>query len=129
MRFTLKDDLPFIELVVNHRGQETTILDVIIDTGSATTILAAQAVADIGITPELQDSLHTIVGVGGSEVVFSRRVDYLQIGAKRIAGFEIEIGKMNYGFNINGILGMDFLIQAGAVIDLSALDLSFIDQV
>jgi hypothetical protein len=32
---------------------------------------------------------------------------------------------MDYGFEIAGILGMDFLRRAGAVIDLEAMELSF----
>jgi hypothetical protein len=32
---------------------------------------------------------------------------------------------MDYGFEIQGILGMDFLLQAGAIIDLGELNLRF----
>ncbi len=32
---------------------------------------------------------------------------------------------MEYARGINGILGMDFLLRAGAVIDLQALSLEF----
>lgn len=38
---------------------------------------------------------------------------------------EIEIGAMDYGFPINGILGMDLLIQTRAVIDLNHLVVEF----
>jgi len=34
---------------------------------------------------------------------------------------------MDYGFEINGILGMDFLMKAGAVIDLQDLQIDFSD--
>ena len=37
--------------------------------------------------------------------------------------FEIEVGAMDYGFDIDGIVGMDFLIQVGAVIDLERLEI------
>ncbi len=30
----------------------------------------------------------------------------------------IEIGQIDYGFNIQGILGIDFLIETNAIIDL-----------
>ena len=33
--------------------------------------------------------------------------------------FEIEVGAMNYGFDLDGILGVNFLIRAGAVVDLT----------
>ena len=53
------------------------------------------------------------------------QVDYLSIGNKRIEDFEIEVGGMDYGFDIYGILGMNFLLQTGAIVNLSILDLEF----
>ena len=38
-----------------------------------------------------------------------------------IEAFEIEVGAMDYRFEIEGILGMDFLTSVGAVIDLSRM--------
>jgi len=123
MRLTLKDDLPFVQLTVIHRGAELTISDVLVDTGSATTILAADRVSQIGIVPEPSDTLYTIRGVGGIETVFTRRIEGLRIGQCQVTDIEIEIGGMDYGFKIQGILGMDFLLRAGAIIDLRDLDL------
>ncbi|HEX5061730.1 MAG TPA: hypothetical protein VFV99_20325, partial [Kofleriaceae bacterium] len=39
--------------------------------------------------------------------------------------FELEIGEMDYGFSLGGILGMDFLRAAGARIDLDHLTIDF----
>jgi hypothetical protein len=36
--------------------------------------------------------------------------------------FKIEVGAMNYGFEIYGILGVNFLIRAGAVVDLACTE-------
>ncbi len=77
MQLTLKDELASARLTVSYRGAQADIDDVLVDTGSATTILAARAVAPIGIVPELDDTLYTIRGVGGTEAVFTRRVDRL----------------------------------------------------
>ncbi|HET9620853.1 MAG TPA: hypothetical protein VFP84_05790 [Kofleriaceae bacterium] len=54
-----------------------------------------------------------------------RRVDQLAVGGRSLEGFEVEIGEMDYGFEIGGILGMDFLRAAGAVIDLRSLSIAF----
>jgi hypothetical protein len=35
--------------------------------------------------------------------------------------FNVEVGSMDYGFEINGILGMDFLLATGIKIDLKNL--------
>lgn len=37
------------------------------------------------------------------------------------------VGGMDYGFEINGILGMDFLKRARAIIDLGKLIIEFTD--
>jgi hypothetical protein len=74
MQLTLKDDLPFTSVQVAYRGSEMEISDVLVDTGSATTILAADEVAQIGIVPESSDMLYVIRGVGGVETVFTRRL-------------------------------------------------------
>ena len=53
------------------------------------------------------------------------RVAYLAIADRGIDGFEVEIGGMDYGFEIDGILGMDFLMRARAVLDLGNLTVEF----
>jgi len=125
MRLTLRDDLPFVQVTVIHRDAELEISDLLVDTGSATTILAADQVARIGIIPEPSDILYTIRGVGGTETVFTRRIGRLRIGQRDVTDFEVEVGGMDYGFEIQGILGMDFLLQAGAIINLRDLSLEF----
>jgi predicted aspartyl protease len=114
MRLQLRDNLPFVSIIVNHQGKKIKIQNVLVDTGSGGTILAADVLSKIGIVPQADDTLHTIFGVGGSEVVFTRKINELKVGTFTIKQFEIEIGGMDYDFNIQGILGMDFLISAGA---------------
>jgi hypothetical protein len=38
-----------------------------------------------------------------------------------VSDFEIEIGALGYSFAIDGMIGTDFLLQVGAIIDLSRL--------
>jgi len=71
--------------------------------------------------------LLTVRGVGGAEVVFTRLVDRVQVGCRAVEQFEVEIGGMDYGFEIDGILGMDFLMRTGAIINLHRLQLEFPD--
>ncbi len=127
MQLSLKYDLPFVAIVISYRGKTREVPNVLVDTGSGSTILSADVVSEIGIVPEPEDTLYNIRGVGGNEVVFSRRVDSIQTDAGRISDFEIEVGGMDYGFEINGILGMDFLLRAGVIIDLKELRMEFAD--
>jgi len=55
MQLTLKDDLPFLTVKVAYCGVEIEVPHVLVDTGSASTILAADVVAQTGIVPELGD--------------------------------------------------------------------------
>lgn len=125
MRLRLRDNLPFVGITVVHQRGKIKIPNILVDTGSGGTIVSADVLSKIGIVPQPEDTLHTIFGVGGSEVVFTRTVDELKVGRFSIKQFEIEIGGMDYGFDIQGILGMDFLITAGAKINLEKLEIEF----
>ena len=95
----------------------------LVDTGSASTLLNADIAASLGIVPEPDDRLRTLRGVGGREAVFARLIDRLGIGEHSVERFEVEIGGMDYGFAINGIVGMDLLMGLGAVLNLRNLTL------
>ena len=125
MRLALRDALILVSVTVVYQGREVEVPDMVVDTGSATTMLSTDAVAQIGIVPELHDVLHVVRGVGGTEVVFSRRVDRLQVGPRAVEQFEIEVGGIDKAFDINGILGLDFLLRIGAIINLGTLQLGF----
>jgi hypothetical protein len=125
MQLTLKEGLPFVSVTLAYRGATLTVPEVLVDTGSASTILSANQVAQIALIPESEDILHTVRGVGGSEAVFTRRVDRLYVDNQVVENFEIEIGGMEYGFAINGILGMDYLTQVGAIINLHTRAIEF----
>jgi hypothetical protein len=73
------------------------------------------------MTVEVDDILGTISGVGGSEFVFFKTLDAIEISGFRLENFQVDIGTMNYGIEIDGIIGMDFLIKAKGIIDLNEL--------
>lgn len=108
-----------------YRGRTVQVSDLVVDTGSATTMLSTDIVAQVGIVPEPHGILHVVRGVGGAEVVFTRVVDRLQVGSRAVQQFEIEVGGIDAAFDINGILGLDFLLRTGAIINLDKLELVF----
>jgi hypothetical protein len=65
--------------------------------------------------------LRRLRGVGGHEHVFVRQVERFAVGDHGLDDFHIEIGEMDYGFDLGGIIGMDFLRVARAIIDLGNL--------
>ena len=104
---------------ITHHGKQLTFKNVLLDTGSVGTIFPSDKVLAIGLQYEADDTVHRIRGVGGAEFVFAKRVDRLSLGELPINDFEIEVGAMDYGFEIDGIVGVDFLTQVGAIIDLA----------
>lgn len=123
MRIHLREGLPYVTASLFYRGQRLDLENIVLDTGSAGTVFAADEISAIGLRYEAEDDVHQIRGVGGTEFVFTKRVDRLAVGELRADDFEIEAGMMDYGFEIDGILGMDFLIRVGAIVDLARLEI------
>ena len=44
------------------------------------------------------------------------------MGELAVSDFEIEVGAMDYEIELDGILGLDFMMEAGAVIDLAQME-------
>ncbi len=123
MRIRIKNGLPYISATLIHHSQRVNLKNVLLDTGSAGSIFSTDKVAGIGLTYEPNDFVHRIRGVGGSEFVFTKQADELKVGDLKVKSFEIEIGAMNYGFDMDGIIGLDFLTRVGALIDLDRMEL------
>jgi predicted aspartyl protease len=125
VQLTFRHDLAFVTATFTHAGVSIEIADVLVDTGAASTIINADLAANAGGYVSPNDTLRRLRGVGGHEHVFTRRIDRLAIGNHGVDNFEVEVGEMDYGFEIGGILGMDFLRAACAIIDLGQLTIEF----
>lgn len=123
MKIRLEHGLPYITISIEFRGKQLALENVLLDTGSAGSVFAADKLLGIGLQYEPNDSIHRIRGVGGTEFVFTKSVDRLTLDKLEASHFEIEVGAMDYGFEIDGIVGMDFLVQVGALIDLARLEI------
>lgn len=125
MNLVLDKGLAYVTIALTYRGVTLEIPRVLVDTGSQSTVVCADCVEPAGIQFGLGDRIETIRGVGGREFVFTREIDRLSLGEKTLSPFTVEIGGMDYGFPINGILGMDFLVPSGAIVDLAVLAIRF----
>ncbi|MCA9936949.1 MAG: retropepsin-like domain-containing protein [Ardenticatenaceae bacterium] len=123
MKIRLQDGLPFVTAVLMHQNQQIALENVLLDTGSAGTIFPTDRMLEIGLRLEVDDLLQRIRGVGGTEFVFTKQVNRIALGDLTLADFEVEVGAMDYGFPLDGIIGMDALLQVGAKIDLEQLEL------
>lgn len=123
MKLRIEGRLPFLAVTLTFRKQKLDLDRVLLDTGSAGTVFAADLLAPLGIEPEGTDRVRRILGVGGSEFVYSKKLDELAADEMKVSDFEIQVGAMRYGFPLDGIVGMDFLLATRAVIDLDAREL------
>lgn len=113
--------LPIVCIDVVFSGHQLRLENVLLDTGSAGTILDADKVAEIGVRPEGTDRTAIIHGVGGSEIVFTKWFDAVVLGDLTVNECKVEIGAMDYGIEIDGILGFDFMRTAGLIIDTNKM--------
>ena len=121
MKFQLKHSLPFIDVTLSHQGKSILLKNILIDTGSAGTCFNADDVIDIGIKLMPDCSLRHISGVGGTEWVFETTLDKIIVGSSSLKQFTIEVGEMNYGFGISGIIGTDYFSRAKLTIDFKKM--------
>lgn len=121
MKIRIQYGLPFVEIEVTFRGKKLILDNILLDTGSAGTIFNANVVEKIGVAPEENDMVDTIRGVGGVEYVYVKSFDLIQFGETCQEDFQVEIGNMDYGLNIDGILGFDFIRSTKIVIDTNTM--------
>ncbi len=119
MNIHITDGLPYTTVTLTSHGRQYAIEHILIDTGSGGSVFSTDMLLSCGIHYGMDDVVHRIRGVGGTEFVFSKTVDQLAVGELICEEFVIEVGVMDYGMPLNGIIGMDFLRTVNAVIDLA----------
>ena len=124
VKLDLKYGLPFCNVNLCQNGKFIAINNVLLDTGSGGSVFKMDAVQEIGIMIEDDDVIEAISGVGGSEFVYKKDIDSIALGTLKLDNFKIEVGVMDYGFEINGILGMNFMKAVGATINLDKMEVA-----
>lgn len=126
MQLELRDDLLWLDsLTIFYKGNSITIPAILVDTGSASTLLDSDFLEQIGATASANDLIRTVYGIGEGEEFVVEKVVTLQIDKIIVEDFLVQSGAFNYGFEIHGILGLDFLVTTGAILDLRTLNLTF----
>ncbi len=122
MNITSRHGLPFIEVEFINQGKSHRSANFLIDTGSASTLLSVEIAVRLGLGPEPNDTIREIRGVGGSEFVYEKHIDKIILGSKQMDSFKIQIGDMDYGFEMDGIIGYNFLKASKALINLDKME-------
>jgi hypothetical protein len=66
VQFQLRYNLPFVSIQIEYNGKSLQIPSILVDTGSASTLLSVDLLLNIGIQPDPFDRIYTIRGVGGT---------------------------------------------------------------
>lgn len=117
MKIEYRDGLLFTEITVHFNGKKKVINNIVIDTGASHTLISQDEVDDIGIQVGLEDEIVTSYGIGGKEHAFSKQVEGIQLGDYVIRDIPIDFTTFKYR-NINGLLGLDILVEGKFNVDL-----------
>lgn len=121
MKIDLVDGLLQTSITIIYNGQALTIDKLVIDTGASHTLLSTDAVADINVYSENGDEIVSAFGIGGEESCFRKAFDSVTLGDFQIDNFKLDVGVLHEKLYINGLLGLDLLIAANVVLNLSEL--------
>ncbi|SNS64392.1 Aspartyl protease [Anaerovirgula multivorans] len=121
MKIDFRDGLLFTSISINFEGKEKVINNVIIDTGAAHSHISSDIAEEIGIVYENGDRLITMFGIGGEDFAFRKSVSQVKLGPLVFENYPLDFGFLDIENGINGLIGLDLLIQSKAVIDLGAL--------
>lgn len=120
MQIEYRDGLLFTEIEVLYNGRRKRITNIVVDTGASKTLISQDSVDDIGIKVKREDEVVTSYGIGGKEYAFVKKIDRVSIGDYFAEKIPLEFTVIQYE-DINGLLGLDLLMDAGFNINLKDL--------
>ncbi len=123
MKIKYKYGLLLVDISLTFKGKSIVIENMVVDTGAARTLISQNVVEEIGLGVDLEDRIVTYYGIGGKEHAFRKRVDKIQVGEFTVEEMELDFNDFGYD-DINGLLGLDLLMKAGYIIDLSQLQMN-----
>lgn len=123
MKIEMYDGLPLVSILLSYNGKTIHLENVLLDTGCSTTIFDTDEVETIGLIIDRTNGRpKRMYGIGGeSELCYEQIVSDIKINHHLFNSFQLQLGitKETYGFN--GILGIDFMVESGAIIDLKEM--------
>ena len=107
-----------LNLEINH--QNFSLDNVMIDTGCASTILNSDFVPLDG-----SEEITFAFGVGGRETILDKNISNFKVNEFIVNKSKVNLGEVDYGIDIDCILGLDVLDHLNAIISLDSMTLEF----
>lgn len=121
MKIQMQEGLPIVSVALAYKGKAIQLDEILLDTGCSTTIFDTDEVEKVGLIIDRNNGRpRRMYRVDGeSELCYEQTVDGLEIDCFSLNSFQLQLGitKETYGFN--GILGVDFMIESGLIIDFN----------
>jgi len=118
-RLNLKDGLLYTSISIIHDGKKVIVKDVIVDTGAFHTIIAPEFLDELDVGFSEDDRLVKASGYGGTVCYSVRKnIDKILCGDIELENIKLDFGDIDPNERVNGLLGLDFLRNAGVIIDL-----------
>ena len=125
MDIEFRNGLLFTSIEITFNGMTKSVGNIVIDTGAAETLISPDIVEEVGIIATLTDSISSFYGVGGSlHNFFSKKVDKIRLGKNDVRNVKLDFSVIDPAGGINGLLGLDLLMEMGAIIDLKKLTIT-----
>lgn len=124
MKIQMQDGLPVVSIDLSYKGNKICLDNVLIDTGCSTTILDTDEVEQIGLIIDRKSGRpRRMYGVGGeSELCYEQTVTHLEIDNCLMDSFQLQLGITRETYGFNGIIGVDFMVKSGLIIDFQKMN-------
>lgn len=118
IKLRYQDKLLFCSICIKINNQVLNLDNVLIDTGSATTLINADY-----ITLDGTEKIRNAQGVGGYERILKKNINTIEIDNTKLNNISLSIGDMDYGIDIDLLVGLDILKALDAEINLKDMQL------
>lgn len=122
MKLEYRDGLIFTAIKIVFEGKAKEIDNIVLDTGATKSLISQEIVDDIGIRVEKQDKIIMSYGIGGQAPAFVKNIDKLVLDNYIYENINLDFSRIDYK-DINGLLGLDILINGEFIIDLEQMEL------
>lgn len=110
--------LLFCSLDLKLNSQNFHLQNVLIDTGSATTLINADYILLDG-----NEKIKNAQGIGGYERILVKNFEALDLNDISLKNISLSIGDMDYGIDIDLLIGLDILKILNASINIKSMTL------